>query len=171
MSEILLDEVPAVDLKDFIADESVNKSVLRQNFVQTLGEAFKNIGFVAVKNHGLSDAMTQDLYRTVQEFFALPEATKLKYQIAGIGGQRGYTARGKEHAKGRSVGDLKEFYHVGQEIAEADLARLFYPKNVFPSEVAEFSTATVAAYRTLEATGMLVAQSDRPLSGTGRILF
>ncbi len=150
MSAILLDEVPAVDLKDFTADESVP----RQNFVQTLGDAFKNIGFVAVKNHGLSDAMTQDLYRAVKEFFALPEATKLKYQIAGIGGQRGYTARGKEHAKGRSIGDLKEFYHVGQEIAETELARLFYPKNAFPSEVAEFSTATVAAYRTLEATGI-----------------
>ena len=150
MNKILLDEVPAVDLKDFTS----GKSVIRQNFVQTLGDAFKNIGFVAVKNHGLSDAMTQNLYRTVKEFFALPEATKLNYEVPGIGGQRGYTAKGKEHAKGRSVGDLKEFYHVGQEIAETDLAHMSYPKNVFPSEVAEFSIATVAAYRTLEATGI-----------------
>lgn len=150
MSKILLDEIPAVDLKDFTSGESV----LRQNFVQTLGNAFRDIGFVAVKNHGLSDAMTQNLYRAVQEFFALPEATKLTYEVPGIGGQRGYTAKGKEHAKGRSVGDLKEFYHVGQEIAEADLARLSYPPNIFPLEVAEFSTATVAAYRILEAAGI-----------------
>ena len=150
MSKILLDEVPAVDLKDF----TLGESLLRQNFVQTLGNAFKNIGFVAVKNHGLSDDMTQNLYHVVKEFFALPEAIKLKYEITDIGGQRGYTAKGKEHAKGRKVGDLKEFYHVGQEIAEADLARLSYPRNIFPSEVAKFSTATVTAYRTLEATGI-----------------
>ncbi len=155
MSDILYSEVPAVDLKDFTSHDSV----LRDNFVQTLGDAFENIGFVAVKNHGLSDTMTENLYRSVKEFFALPEATKLTYELENIGGQRGYTARGKEHAKGRSVGDLKEFYHVGQEIADADIARLGYPKNIFPLEIPEFEAATVAAYRTLETAGVEILRA------------
>ncbi|MGF1589207.1 MAG: isopenicillin N synthase family dioxygenase [Pleurocapsa sp.] len=150
----IYNEVPAVDLQDFTA----NDSVLKDNFVQTLGDAFENIGFVAVKNHGLSDAMTDNLYRAVKEFFALPEATKLNYELK-LGGQRGYTPKGREHAKGRSVGDLKEFYHVGQEIADADIARLGYPKNIFPSEVPEFKAATVAAYRTLEAAGIQILRA------------
>jgi isopenicillin N synthase-like dioxygenase len=155
MSDILFKEIPAVDLLDFTSDNSLVKN----NFVQTLGDGFKNIGFVAIKNHGLTDAMTKKLYHSVQQFFALPEATKLKYEIPGIGGQRGYTAKGKEHAKGRSIGDLKEFYHVGQEIPAAELSRLNYPQNTFPSEVPEFAIATVTAYRTLEATGIQILRA------------
>jgi len=155
MSEILFDDIPALDLKDFMA----NDAQVRQKFVQTLGDGFKNVGFVAVKNHGLSATMTNNLYRSIIDFFALPEDTKLNYEIAGIGGQRGYTAKGKEHAKGRSVGDLKEFYHIGQEIADADLKRLNYPANVFPQEVPGFLATTVSAYRVLEETGIQILRA------------
>ena len=155
MSDILYDEVPCVDLEDFTADDPAR----RENFVRTLGDAFENIGFVAVKNHGLSDALTQRLYRSVKQFFDLPEAVKASYEVEGIGGQRGYTAKGKEHAKGRKVGDLKEFYHIGQEIGEVDAARLDYPQNIFPQEVPEFEAATVEAYRTLEAAGRQILRA------------
>ncbi|MGK7936089.1 MAG: isopenicillin N synthase family dioxygenase [Xenococcaceae cyanobacterium] len=150
MNEILYDRIPSVDLKDFTSGDSISK----QNFVQTLGDAFQNIGFVAVKNHGLSDALTESLYKSVKQFFALPDATKLAYEIKNLGGQRGYTAKGKEHAKGRSIGDLKEFYHVGQELPEADRVRLGYPANIFPQEVPEFEFATLETYRTLETAGI-----------------
>ena len=155
MSEILYDEIPSVDLGDFISGNLIRK----QNFVQTLGYAFQNIGFVAVKNHGLSDELTAKLYRSVRQFFALPEATKLTYEIPGVKGQRGYTARGKEHAKGRTIGDLKEFYHVGQELSAADRAYLGYPQNVFPQEVPEFKTATTQAYSILEAVGIQILRA------------
>ncbi|MGK7948219.1 MAG: isopenicillin N synthase family dioxygenase [Xenococcaceae cyanobacterium] len=155
MSEILYDRVPSVDLKDFISGDSIRK----QNFVQTLGEAFHNIGFVAVKNHGLSDALTESLYNAIKQFFALPEATKLTYQIEGLGGQRGYTSKGKEHAKGRTVGDLKEFYHIGQELTEADRASLGYPPNIFPQEIPEFKVTTLEAYRSLEAAGIQILRA------------
>ncbi|MEY2832834.1 MAG: hypothetical protein RLZZ574_2092, partial [Cyanobacteriota bacterium] len=155
MSDILFKEIPTVDLHDFAWD----RPLLKQNFVQNLGNAFENIGFVAVKNHGLTDAMSENLYHVVKQFFALPEATKLNYEISGIGGQRGYTAKGKEHAKGRSVGDLKEFYHVGQELAATELTRLNYPPNIFPSEVPEFASATITAYRTLEAAGVQILRA------------
>jgi isopenicillin N synthase-like dioxygenase len=155
MSDILFKKIPTVDLHDFAS----NNSLTKQNFVQTLGNAFENIGFVAVKNHGLSDAMTENLYQVIQQFFALPDATKLTYEVSGIGGQRGYTAKGKEHAKGRSVGDLKEFYHVGQELAEAQLTRLNYPQNIFPSEVPEFANATITTYQTLEAAGVQILRA------------
>lgn len=155
MSEILYDAVPVVDLAEFTSKDLVN----RDNFVQALGTAFNSIGFVTVKNHGLSNGMTQRLYQAVKDFFALSEATKLTYEIEGISGQRGYTAKGKEHAKGRNVGDLKEFYHVGQEIADHDLVRLGYPKNVFPQEVSEFEITTIATYRTLEAAGIEILRA------------
>ena len=155
MNKILYDRIPSVDLNDFTSGDSIRK----QNFVQTLGDAFQNIGFVAVKNHGLSDALTERLYQSVKEFFALPEATKLTYEIKNLGGQRGYTAKGKEHAKGRTIGDFKEFYHVGQELPEADRVRLGYHANIFPQEVPEFEFATLETYRTLETAGINILRA------------
>ena len=167
MSEILYDRVPSVDLRDFTSGDSIRK----QNFVQTLGEAFHNIGFVAVKNHGLSDALTEKLYNAIKQFFALPEATKLTYQIEGLGGQRGYTPKGKEHAKGRTVGDLKEFYHIGQELAAAKRASLGYPPNLFPQEIPEFKFTTLEAYRTLEAAGIQILRAIAIYLGLDEFYF
>ena len=92
-------------------------------------------------------------------FFALPEKTKLQYELTSMGGQRGYTAKGREHAKGRNVGDLKEFYHVGQEIADLGQANLDYPQNCFPKEVPEFATTTTTAYKILEAAGINILRA------------
>ncbi len=50
-----------------------------------------------------------------------------KYENARLAGQRGYIGKGKEHAKGRNTGDLKEFYHVGQELPATELAAENYP--------------------------------------------
>lgn len=167
MSEILYDRVPSVDLRDFTSGDSIRK----QNFVQTLGEAFHNIGFVAVKNHGLSDALTESLYNAIKQFFALPASYKLTYQIEGLGGQRGYTPKGKEHAKGRTVGDLKEFYHIGQELAEAERASLGYPPNIFPQEIPEFKFTTLEAYRTLEAAGIQILRAIAIYLGLDEFYF
>ena len=155
MSNILYNKIPSIDLHDFTSKNSTK----REKFVRDLGEAYKNIGFVAIKNHGLSDKLTTSLYGSVKKFFALPEATKLNYEIEGLGGQRGYTAKGKEHAKGRNIGDLKEFYHVGQELKAEDRLSLRYPANIFPQEVPEFAKATVEAFRTLEMAGIQILRA------------
>lgn len=148
-------EIPTLDLEDFISNDPLRK----QYFVKNLGHAFQKIGFVAIKNHGLSATLTQNLYSAVKEFFALPQAAKLNYQVEGLHGQRGYTSKGKEHAKGRNVGDLKEFYHVGQEVAEVDRSALGYPDNIFPQEIPKFATVTVKVYRILEAVGIQILRA------------
>ena len=61
--------------------------------------------------------------------------------------------KGKEHAKGRNTGDLKEFYHVGQDLPAAELEAENYPANIWPDEVPEFKEMTLAAYRALEQAG------------------
>ncbi len=143
--EKLFDEIPSLDLADFKSGSPEKK----QAFVDALGEAYNNIGFVAIKNHGLSDQLTSDLYKSVEAFFQLPEEVKLKYEKPELFGQRGYISKGKEKAKGRNTGDLKEFYHIGQPSGEGD-----YPENIFPEEIAEFKKHTLEAYRTLEQAGV-----------------
>ena len=98
-----MNNIPSVDLADFLSDDLQRK----QKFVNEIGNAFKDIGFVSLKNHFLDDALVDNLYREVKGFFALPLETKSKYEIKNLGGQRGYISFGKEHAKGKKEGDLK----------------------------------------------------------------
>ena len=88
-----------------------------------------------------------------QRFYALPDSVKQKYEIAGLAGQRGYTGKGKEHAKGRNTGDLKEFFHVGQVVTDGDPIQSEYPDNVSVEEVPEVMEYGFELYRKLEFAG------------------
>ncbi|MCR9153585.1 MAG: isopenicillin N synthase family oxygenase [Bacteroidetes bacterium] len=142
--------IPSVDLNDFLSGDAQRKAA----FVQELGAAYEEIGFVALKNHRLSDELVEALYREVQAFFNLPTNIKEHYEIEGIAGQRGYTGFGKEHAKGRNTGDLKEFWHFGQYVEDEDPIAAEYPANVDVKELADFNSVGKEAYQTLEATGL-----------------
>lgn len=155
MAEILYDKIPSLDLADFTGSDPEKK----KKFVHDLGEAYNNIGFVAVRNHYLIDELSARLYEVIKKFFALPDAVKQKYEIAGLAGQRGYIGRGKEHAKGRNTGDLKEFYHVGQEVVDNDPIKREYPDNVWPAELPEFKEIALEVYRRLEKTGVAMLRA------------
>lgn len=152
MTEILYDEIPSLDLADFTSGDAEKKAA----FVKKLGDAYQNIGFVAIKNHGLNKELQDRLYAVIKEFFALPDDVKTKYEKPEIGFQRGYTGKGKEHAKGRNTGDLKEFYHVGQELSDIpdnEPIKSEYPGNIWPEELPEFKTVALEIYKTLENAG------------------
>lgn len=141
--------IPVVDLNDFM---SLNNSS-REAFVQKLGKAYEEVGFVAVKNHALDDALTERLYKEVKGFFELPMEVKRTYEIAGLAGQRGYTSFGTEHAKGSDQPDLKEFWHFGQEVIGGSSQDYGYPENVHVNECPDFYPTAMQAYRALEKTG------------------
>ena len=147
MAEILYDEVPSLDFADFTEGTPEKK----QEFVKSLGDAYTNIGFVSIKNHGLTDELTKKLYESVEAFFRLSDDVKRKYERPELAGQRGYISKGKEKAKGRNTGDLKEFYHVGQPRANK---RPDYPDNIWPEEIPAFKDFTTEAYQTLQEAGI-----------------
>ncbi|MCF6308228.1 MAG: isopenicillin N synthase family oxygenase [Flavobacteriaceae bacterium] len=147
--------IPSVDLTDFLSGDPVRK----QKFVNEIGTAYSEIGFASVKNHFLNEELMDSLYKEVKDFFALPEEVKQKYEIEGLGGQRGYISFGKEHAKGKKEGDLKEFWHFGQEpSADANLIET-YPENVIVQEQPSFNEVGMEAYRLLEKTGVYVLRA------------
>ncbi|CAM4298647.1 isopenicillin N synthase family dioxygenase [Gillisia limnaea] len=150
-----MNNIPSVDLADFLSDDSKRK----KKFVNEIGKAYEEIGFVSLKNHFLSDQLVEELYKEVKSFFELPLETKRKYEIEGLGGQRGYISFGKEHAKGKKEGDLKEFWHFGQEpTPDAELIEE-YPKNVQIEELKDFNHTGMEAYRMLEKTGIYVLRA------------
>ena len=146
--------IPSLDLADFLSVDKVKKEA----FIKQLGTAYEEIGFVALKNNGVSDKLIADLYIEVQQFFSLPASQKIIYEDPLLAGQRGYTSFGKEHAKGSDVPDLKEFYQYGQAPSD-NLDAEEYPRNISVKEVQGFNEIFEQAYRAFEKTGTVILQA------------
>lgn len=147
--------IPNVNLEDFISGEQKRK----EEFIKQIGNAFEDIGFVALSGHFLSEKLVEDLYTEIKNFFSLPQEVKDKYEIPGIGGQRGYTSFGKEHAKGRKEGDLKEFWHFGQYVKDNPKLEKVYPPNVEVKELKYFDETGKKTYEMLEKTAKYVLRA------------
>ncbi|MBS1564508.1 MAG: isopenicillin N synthase family oxygenase [Bacteroidetes bacterium] len=147
--------IPVVNLADFLSGDPQ----LKQKFVNDLGKAYEEVGFVAVKNHGIPDDLIAELYKDVQQFFSLPLDKKKQYEVPGLAGQRGYTSFGKEHAKGSDAPDLKEFYQHGQMVEDGDPVKAEYPDNVSIKDVNGFTPTMNQAYRAFEKSGKSLLQA------------
>ncbi len=158
--------IPTVDLADFLSGDEQKK----ENFVAALGKAYEEVGFVGVKNHGLTDALIEDLYSYVQQFFSLPLTQKKQYEKEELAGQRGYTSFGKEHAKGSDAPDLKEFYQYGQ-VPSDNFSEEEYPPNVEVDEVNGFNTTFDNAYRSFEKSGKAMLQAIALYLGLDEFYF
>ncbi len=141
--------IPLVDLQKFVSGSDADKKA----FVEELGHAFHEYGFVGVINHGIPKDLVARYYAESKAFFSLPTEVKEKYEIKGLAGQRGYTSFGKEHAKHSNVGDLKEFFQLGQIVAEDHPLKAEYPDNVHVAEVPAFTKTGLELYKAFEQSG------------------
>lgn len=147
--------IPSVDLNDFLSEDPLKKRA----FIEKTGNAFHEIGFVALKGHFLKELHTKALYSEIKKYFDLPESVKKTYEIEGIGGQRGYTSFGKESAKGKEEADLKEFWHFGQYVTNDTKLEKEYPQNINVDELPEFNKIGKETYQLLEKTAKYVLRA------------
>jgi isopenicillin N synthase-like dioxygenase len=134
--------IPVVSLAALTAGSPAD----RADFVRVFGGALREFGFVSVVDHGVPREQILDVYTDIGTFFARPEEEKLTTVVPGAGGNRGYVAFGKEHAKNSPIGDLKEFFHVGREIPSLGASA----KNAWPVHPASFQERTTTLYKALE---------------------
>lgn len=147
--------IPVVDLSQYTQGDAASKAA----FVQALGKAFTEIGFVGVINHGIPKDLVAKFYQQAEAFFALPEETKKKYEHPTLAGQRGYTSFGKEHAKHSNVGDLKEFFQIGQTVPPTSDLIGEYPENMPVAEQPTFLETGVQLYREFEKSGAALLEA------------
>ncbi|WP_407351871.1 isopenicillin N synthase family dioxygenase [Luteimonas sp. R10] len=140
--------IPTLDIRRFDSD--------RDAFVAELGAAYREWGFAGIGGHGIPQSDIDNAYRVFVEFFALPEAVKMKYHVPGSGGARGYTPFGVETAKGARHFDLKEFWHIGREIPDDSKYREVMPPNLWPTEVEGFREYGYGLYQALDRLGSRV---------------
>jgi len=147
--------IPVVDLAKFTQGNAED----RKAFVAEIGKAYEEVGFVAVKNHGIPEHLIDGLYNYVKTFFSLPSDLKRSYEKVELAGQRGYTSFGKEHAKGSDAPDLKEFYQFGQTVTDGDVIAEEYPDNISVDEIPELRPTMEEAYANFQKSGIALLQA------------
>lgn len=147
-------QVPTLSLKSY-TDGQKQEQI---KFIDDLFRGLKEYGFIILKDHDVETKLLSQAYEMLAKFYSQPTETKMRY--AGVhGGQRGYTPFGKEHAKDSPVKDLKEFWHVGRQVAAGHPLKKYYPDNVWPSELPEFQTTFSTLYSRLEQAGRAMLQA------------
>ena len=150
-----VNKIAVVDYNDYTSGDAEK----RKNFIQEFGDSFSNMGFAIVRNHGVTKVLKDKLFEVSKAFFELPTEEKLKYEDLALAGQRGYISKLRESAKGKSVPDIKEFYHIGQTVTDGDLIKNEYPDNIWPKEVTDFENVCQEVYKTFEQTGRNLLKS------------
>lgn len=140
--------IPLVDFADYRAG-----GARRVEFVKTLGLGLESLGFVNVVGHGTPDDLLDRAYGAARDLFALPTVDKAQFEDPSIGRQRGYTGFGVEKAKDRSVGDLKEFWQVGPDLAADHPSTVSgeIPTNRFPTHPPHVAPVLRELFRTQRA--------------------
>jgi len=143
-----MQRIPTLDIRRYDTD--------REAFVAELGNAYREWGFAGIRGHGIPQSLIDGAYQAFTAFFALPEDIKRRYHVAGGGGARGYTPFGVETAKGARHFDLKEFWHIGREIARDSRHAEVMPANLWPEEVPAFREVGYGLYQALDQLGSKV---------------
>lgn len=144
-----MNSIPVLDLRDFTQGDPSRKL----KFVNSLGESFRETGFVVIEGHDFEENLRTELYEQVKSFFSLPAEVKEKYNVEGLGGQRGYTPFGREHAKDSNAPDLKEFWQFGQKANKENDGHPAFPKNISVEELPMFNPLGMKSFKVLEKIG------------------
>lgn len=151
-----LRKVPTLSLGSYLHGSQNDKV----KFIEQLFHGIKDYGFIILKDHDVAPDLFTEAYQILEKFYQLPDSTKRSYISELGGGQRGYTAFGKEHAKGSPVMDLKEFWHVGREVDASHPFAKYYPKNIWPDDtLPEFKPLFEKLYSQLEVAGIQMMEA------------
>ncbi|MBX9880912.1 MAG: isopenicillin N synthase family oxygenase [Sphingomonas sp.] len=140
-----LAHVPTLSLSDNAADPN--------GFAAALGASFERFGFAVVADHGIPADLITRAWAQTEALFALSEAEKRGYHLAGGGGARGYTPFKTEIAKGASVVDLKEFWHIGRELPAGHRYAPVMPANIWPHAPEGFRETFTTLFAAFDLAG------------------
>ncbi|UYY57727.1 isopenicillin N synthase family dioxygenase [Sphingomonas sp. S2-65] len=155
MSNILA-EIPALSLADQQSDP--------EGFAQAFGQSFQRFGFAVVRDHGVPQDLIDRAWTMTKAFFDLPEDEKRSYFVEGGGGARGYTPFKTEIAKGASHVDLKEFWHIGRQLAAGHRFEANMSPNIWPERPEGFRETFIELFAAFDTAG------DKLLSAIARYL-
>ena len=122
--------------------------------IKLLKDALANHGFFSITDHGLSQKLVNNCYKSSKAFFDLDYDIKNTYSSVGSKGARGYTPKGIETAVGEKIADQKEFWHHGPVIDDTYDNKI--PQNLNIAQVPEFNKCFDSLYQELHKIGSRV---------------
>ncbi|WP_333573399.1 isopenicillin N synthase family dioxygenase [Sphingomonas sp.] len=149
-------EIPVLSLKAQAGDP--------EGFAHAFGQSFQRFGFAVVRDHGVPQELIDRAWSLTKAFFDLPEEAKRAHFIPSGGGARGYTPFKTEIAKGASHVDLKEFWHIGRELAAGHRFADVMAPNIWPGQPEGFRETFVELFAAFDTAG------DKLLSAVARYL-
>lgn len=155
--------VPTLSLTDYISGDAARQAA----FSDALMRGLQRYGFIILTDHNIPLDLLDNAYRLSAEFFAQPEEVKRRY-AAGL---RGYTPFGTEHAKGRTIADLKEFWQLGRDGYDPGAPDGDFAPNVWPESPREFEPVFKALFAALDETGRILLEALAPKLGLERHFF
>ena len=141
-------QVPSLSLTQDATDPA--------GFAKAIGDSFERFGFAVVSDHGIDAALIDRAWAQTAAFFALTEDEKRGYYTAAGGGQRGYTPFKTEIAKGASLVDLKEFWHVGRDLPAGHKFADVMPPNIWPDRPEGFRETFTELFAAFDRAGDVI---------------
>lgn len=121
--KVSFDEIPVVDIQKLI-DGTDPDSVAKE-----IGYICENIGFLYVKNHGVSSELVNNFRSYAEKFFNLPLEEKQKLKIENSGPTlRGYIPIYGENVDPEFTKDLKECFDYAKD--EREVSPFFGPNQM-----------------------------------------
>jgi isopenicillin N synthase-like dioxygenase len=145
--------VPELSLKAFTHGDAAQRAAFSDDLMRGL----QDYGFFTLKDHNVEAGLLDRAYDLAVQVFARPEAEKRRH----MGGLRGYTPFGTEHAKDSRLPDLKEFWQIGREPPKDVKIDEDLPPNVWP-DVPGFRETFLALYDALDETGRILLRALAP---------
>jgi isopenicillin N synthase-like dioxygenase len=144
---------PVIDVSALV--HSASSPEARLAAARDIDAAARSWGFFYVCKHGVADSLVQEVERLARQFFALPEADKLRIPMsAGGTAWRGYFPAGGELTSGRP--DWKEGLYLGSELGAGHprvrAGVILHGPNLWP-EIPGFRETVLAYIDALEALG------------------
>lgn len=139
-------DIPLVNMSAAFSSDAQQ----RQALAFELGEICRTIGFFAVENHGLPQALLDAAQQQIERFFNLPLEVKNAIHIGKSEHHRGYVPWGEEKSLGGSAADIKEVFDMARELP-LDHPRVlaktpFHGPNVWPEGQPQFRASVTELF-------------------------
>jgi isopenicillin N synthase-like dioxygenase len=105
-------EIPLIDFAAFLNGKTDKQQIVARQIYQACHE----IGFMYLKNLGISPILIDQLFNEAKQFFDLPIAVKSQLAWSDEFSNRGYVGIERERLDPNKPGDLKEAFNIGKEV-------------------------------------------------------
>lgn len=167
--------IPLIDFGTYLHATDASE---KQKTARAVVAGFKDVGFIYLKNHGISDSTVSDVFSQSAAFFSLPAETKDTLKWVDPRANRGYVAVGRQRRAAHSAtatqiaaqraqpADYKESMEIGRDWDPAW-------KNHWPEEgdVPGFKQTMLAFYQTCHALHVQVLRAVALGLGLGETFF